>query len=60
MTVTWAIRSAMVATAAVVAYLLVQTDLTLEPLARVILGAIAVALAALNPASLSDRLRPPA
>jgi len=60
MTVTWAIRSAMVATAAVVAYLLVQTDLTLEPLARVILGAVAVALAALNPASLSDRLRPPA
>ena len=37
------------AAAAVVAFLLVQTDVTLEPIVRVTLGAIAVALAVINP-----------
>jgi hypothetical protein len=46
----------MVAVAAVVAYLLVQTDLTLTPEFRVALGAIAVALAAINPQSVADRV----
>ncbi len=37
------------AAAAVVAFLLVQDDLLFDPIARVVLGAIAVALAVLNP-----------
>ena len=35
--------------AAVVAFLLVQTDVPLDPIAKVTLGAIAVALAVINP-----------
>jgi hypothetical protein len=37
------------AAAAVVAFLLVQQDVPLEPIVRVTLGAIAVALAVINP-----------
>ena len=48
----------MVATAAVVAYLLVQTDVMFDPLVRVLLGAVSVALAAVNPSSLAGRVRP--
>jgi tetrahydromethanopterin S-methyltransferase subunit E len=52
----WVVRSIMVAVAAVVAYLLVQDQVVLDPLVTVILGAISVALAALNPTTISDRL----
>ncbi len=34
---------------AVVAFLLVQQDVSLDPLVRVVLGSIAVALAVINP-----------
>lgn len=37
------------AAAAVVAFLLVQTDVALDPVARVALGCVAVALAVVNP-----------
>lgn len=37
------------ATSAVCAFLLAQTDLPLEPIARVTLGAIVTALAVINP-----------
>lgn len=47
--IAWAIRTAMVTTAAVVTYLLAQSDIPLDPLVKVILSAVAVALAALNP-----------
>lgn len=52
----WAVRSAMVVVAAVVAYLLVQTEVVFDPVVNMILGAIAVGLAALNPVSVSERL----
>ncbi|HSW42948.1 MAG TPA: hypothetical protein VLM76_10605 [Patescibacteria group bacterium] len=44
------------AIAAVAAYLLVQTDVALEPVLRVALGAVIVALAVLNPESVKNRL----
>jgi hypothetical protein len=43
------------AVAAVCSFLLVQTDMALAPWANVVLGAIIVALAVLNPGTLSDR-----
>jgi hypothetical protein len=46
----------MVATAAICAYLLVQQELPLDPLARVICGAIGVALAAVNPSTVASKL----
>lgn len=54
--IAWAFRSLMVVTSAVVAYLLVQTDLELTPVTKVILGAISVGLAALNPVTVATRL----
>ena len=45
-------RTAFGVTAAVVAFLLVQGDVALDPIVKVALGAVAVALAVLNP---SDR-----
>lgn len=54
----WVLRSLMVGAAAVTAYLLVQTDLVLEPAVRVGLGALSVFLAAINPQSLAARARP--
>ena len=44
------------AIAAVAAYLLVQTDVALEPVLRVALGAVIVALAVLNPEAVKNRL----
>ena len=41
----WAVRTAMVGVAAVVAFLLVQTDLPLDPIVKVALGALQVFLA---------------
>lgn len=35
--------------AAVVAYLLIQTDVPLDPIVKVVLGAMSVSLAVLNP-----------
>lgn len=59
-TLAWVLRTAMVVGAAVVAYLLVQTEVTLAPEVRVVLGAIAVGLAAINPQSIAERINPPA
>jgi hypothetical protein len=42
--------------AAVVAYLLVQTEVPLDPIAKVALGAISVALAVLSPSAIAARL----
>ncbi|HSW43831.1 MAG TPA: hypothetical protein VLM76_15140 [Patescibacteria group bacterium] len=44
------------AIAAVAAFLLVQTDVALEPAVRVALGAVIVALAVLNPEAVKNRL----
>ena len=44
------------AIAAVAAFLLVQPDVALEPVLRVALGAVIVALAVLNPESVKNRL----
>ena len=52
----WAVRAVMVTVAAVVAYLLVQTEVELEPIVRVILGAVAVGLAALSPVTVAAKL----
>lgn len=52
----WTLRSIMVVTAAVVAYLLVQNEVILTPETRVVLGAIAVGLAALNPSTVASHL----
>lgn len=52
----WVARTVMVVTAAVDAYLLVQTEVPLDPLFRVILGAIAVGLAALNPTTVASKV----
>jgi hypothetical protein len=54
----WVLRTVMVGAAAVTAYLLVQTDLVLDPAVRVALGALSVFLAAINPASIASRARP--
>lgn len=54
--VAWVGRTIMVGTAAVVAYLLVQTDVPLDPVFRVVLGAIAVALAAINPTTVASKV----
>lgn len=56
--IAWAVRTVMVTVAAVVAYLLVQTDVVFEPGVNMILGAIAVALAALNPVTVATQLAP--
>lgn len=55
MSLAWIVRSAMVGIAAVSAYLLGQTDIALEPIVRVGLGALLVFLAAVNPQSIADR-----
>ena len=52
----WVARTAMVVTAAVVAYLLVQTEVPLDPVFRVVLGAIAVGLAAVNPVTIASKV----
>ena len=52
----WIARSVMVVVAAVVAYLLVQTEVPLEPTFRVVLGAIAVGLAALSPTTVANQI----
>lgn len=52
----WVARAVMVVTAAVVAYLLVQTEVALDPVFRVILGAVAVGLAALNPVTVASKV----
>jgi hypothetical protein len=49
----WAVRTVMIVAAAVVAFLLAQGDITLSPAVKVALGAIAVALAALNPVTIA-------
>ena len=56
--IAWVARTIMVVAGAVDAYLLVQTDILLDPLAKVILGAIAVGLAALNPTTLASKVTP--
>lgn len=49
-------RAVLVAVASVVAFLLVQQDVPLDPIVRLTLGAIAVFLAAINgPATLAGR-----
>ena len=53
----WIARTIMVVSAAVVAYLLVQTEVTFDPWFRVVLGAIAVGLAALNPVTVAGKLK---
>jgi hypothetical protein len=49
------VKLVLAAIAAVCSYLLVQTDVVIEPWANVLLGAIIVALAVLNPASIAAR-----
>ena len=55
-TLAWLIRSIMVVVAAIVAYLLVQTEVMFDPSIRVLLGAIGVGLAALNPVTVASKL----
>jgi uncharacterized membrane-anchored protein len=55
----WATRSIMIVVAAVATYLLVQTEIGLEPLAKVILGAVLVALAAINPSNVASKISTP-
>ena len=52
----WLARTIMVVAAAVIAYLLVQTEIELEPVVRVFLGACAVGLAALNPVTVASKV----
>jgi len=52
----WVLRTVMVVSAAVVAYLLVQTEVELDPIVKVILGAVAVGLAAINPATVANKV----
>lgn len=56
--VAWAVRTVMVGTAAVVSFLLVQTDVALDPAVKVALGAVAVALAAINPVTVAEKVGP--
>ena len=49
------VRIFLAAIAAVCSFLLVQPDVVLPPWAKVIVGAVIVALAVVNPASVSDR-----
>lgn len=49
-------RVAIAVAAAVVAYLLAQPDVVLPPIAKVILGAVSVALAVVNPGSVAARV----
>jgi uncharacterized membrane protein YccC len=52
----WAFRTVMIVAAAVDTYLLTQTDIALSPEWKVILGAMVVALAALNPQTVANKL----
>ncbi len=52
----WIIRAIMVATAAVTSYLLVQTEVDLDPWVRLVCGAINVALAALNAGTIAGKV----
>lgn len=52
----WIARTIMVVAAAIIAYLLVQTEVELVPVARVALGAAAVGLAALNPSTVASKV----
>jgi len=52
----WLVRTIMVVVAAVVAYLLVQTEVVFDPAVNVLLGALAVGLAALNPTTVASKL----
>jgi len=49
------IRIVFAAIAAVCAFLLVQTDVALDPIVKVIVGAVIVALAVINPQAVSER-----
>lgn len=55
-TLAWVVRSAMVVTAAICAYLQVQTEVVFDPAVNLIIGAILVGLAALNPSTVADKL----
>jgi hypothetical protein len=52
----WAVRSLMVVTAAVCAYLQVQTEVTFDPWVNLVIGALLVGLAALNPSTVANKL----
>jgi hypothetical protein len=56
--IAWAVRTVMIVAAAVVAFLLAQSDIVLSPEVKVALGAIAVALAALNPVTIAAKVSP--
>lgn len=52
----WILRTIMVVSAAVSAYLLVQTEVELEPWVKVALGCVQVVVAALNPVSVASKV----
>jgi uncharacterized membrane-anchored protein len=58
MTLAWAFRTVMIVVAAVATFLLAQTDVPLDPIAKVVCGAIIVAISAINPQSIADRVHP--
>jgi hypothetical protein len=57
-TLAWVIRSVMVVAAAVATFLLTQTEVVFDPWVNLLLGEILVALAALNPTTISSRVLP--
>lgn len=50
------VRIALAAVAAVCAFLLVQPDVAIPPVLKVVLGAIIVALAVINPSSVVNKV----
>jgi hypothetical protein len=50
------VRLVLAAIAAVCAFLLLQPDVLLSPAVKVVIGAIIVALAVLNPQTVADRI----
>lgn len=54
-TLAWVLRTIMVTVSAVCAFVLAQEDVGLEPVWRVVLGAIIVAISAINPQSIVER-----
>lgn len=55
----WIIRTAMVTVSAICTFALAQSDVPLEPVAKLILGGVIVAISAINPETVARRFGGP-
>ena len=57
MTLAWAFRTVMVVTTAVIVYLQAQDTIAIDPTINVIMGAVLVAISAINPQNIADKVQ---